>query len=309
MNQEIHHTIGFVGLGKMGLNMTLHLLEEGINVVGYNRSPDPLPTAQQHGATIANSLADLVAKLPTPRIIWLMIPAGEAVDQVLFDQNGLYSLLQEGDIIIDGGNSFYKDTKRRADDLAKKGIEYVDCGTSGGMEGARHGASMMVGGKEEIYKTIEWIFKALARENGYGYVGPNGSGHYVKMIHNAIEYGMMQSIAEGMELVAKGAYENIDLANLLNIWNHGSIIESYLTKIAQLQLQADPTLNDIEAYIDDNKEGAWSIVTALAYDIPFLSAAHALFARYDSRNKESFAYKLIAVMRNGFGGHEVKKTN
>ncbi len=316
--------IGFIGLGRMGNAMVEHMLEKGIEVVAYNRTKEKVDEIAREGATPAYSLKEMFEKLRGEgnerAIIWLMIKSGDPVDQLLFaladgwkkmEEESLSDFLHEGDIVIDGGNSYYKDTKRRAGLLKEKGVHFMDCGTSGGIQGARHGACLMVGGEKDVYDEIEWLYRSLAQENGYGYMGANGSGHYVKMVHNAIEYGMMQSIAEGLDLLETGAQDSLgnplQLAEVLRVWNHGSIVESYLTRITEHALTVDPHLNQIGDRVDDNGEGAWTILEAISAKIPFLTVAHALFMRYTTRRDESFAMKVVAAQRNEFGGHEVEK--
>lgn len=307
--------LGFIGLGKMGNAMVEHMLEEHIDVVAYNRTKEKVDEIVQEGAIGSYSIPELVDKSRDESgraMIWLMVKAGEPVDQLLFEgDEALRVLLHEGDIIIDGGNSYYQDTIRRGKQLAEKNIQFLDCGTSGGIAGARHGACLMIGGKREIFDAIEWLFKALAVDGGYGYMGTTGSGHYVKMVHNAVEYGMMQSIAEGLDILETAASDSLgnplDLREVLRVWNHGSIVESYLTKVTEDALRKDQHLDAITDFVDDNGEGAWTILEAIKAKVPYLSVVYALFMRYTTRRDESFAMKIVAAQRNEFGGHEVKK--
>ena len=304
---ENNKSIGIVGLGKMGLNIALHLKDEGINVIGFNRSPEGRDKAKSQGLDTASSVSELIEKVRNNRaIIWIMVPAGAPVDEVLFgsDEN-ISKYLKEGDIVIDGGNSYYKDTLARYKKLEERGIHYMDCGTSGGMSGARNGACLMIGGKKSIFEEIEWVFSSIAQKEGYFYVGPSGSGNYVKMIHNAIEYGMMQAIAEGIDLIKNGAYPDVDMEGLLHVWNNGSIIESYLTSVLEKQLREYPNLDEVEGVVEDNGEGAWTIGEAIERKVPALAVSHTLFERYASRRSNTIANKMLALMRNGFGGHKM----
>ena len=302
--------IGYFGLGKMGFNMVLRLLDKDYDVVACNRSPKPIKEVAKKGANTAFSLSELVKNLKAPRTVWIMVPAGKPVDEVIFEEGGLINLLEKGDTVIDGGNSFYKDTIRRYDQLKEKGINFLDAGVSGGPGGARNGASIMVGGDKEVYKKYEPLFKDLSVTNGYGHMGPAGAGHFVKMVHNGIEYGMMQSIAEGFELATKGPYANVNLRNLAKVWNHGTVIRGFLMDRMEQALENDPNLSTVDTAIGagDLGETRWAIKAAIDNEVPFDSPARALFARFRSRQKESFATKVIAAMRSTFGGHKAKDT-
>ncbi len=302
--------IAIIGLGKMGLNIGLNLKEKGIDVFGYTDTSEGLDYAKDQEFKAFSTLDETISNFQNnTRIFWLMVPS-QAVDAVLFSENeGLANKLKEGDIIIDGGNSYYKQSVERYTKLKEKGINFIDCGTSGGVEGARNGACLMIGGDKDIFDKIEWVFASVAEENGFGYIGPSGSGHYVKMIHNAIEYGMLQSIAEGLNLITNGKYENVDMKSLLGVWNHGSIVESYLTKILEKQLEIYPNLDEIAPIVDDNGEGAWTIVEAIEQKVPLASVSLALFERYSSKGNDDDANKFISLMRNGFGGHKITKEN
>ncbi|MFB6224960.1 MAG: phosphogluconate dehydrogenase (NAD(+)-dependent, decarboxylating), partial [Candidatus Paceibacteria bacterium] len=233
-------------------------------------------------------------------------PAGEIVDQTL---EGITPYLSKDDIVIDGGNSYYQDTLERAAELAEHGIEYVDAGTSGGLRGEEIGYSMMIGGTEETVAYLDPIFKTLAIEEGYDHMGDVGSGHYVKMVHNAIEYGIMQSMAEGFELLKNGPFEDVDLERITHVWNHGSIIRSYLMELAETAFRNEGDLERIEDYVDDSGEGRWAVQTAIEHAVPFTVNTHAVYARFRSRQEESFGAKTLAALRNEFGGHEVKTEN
>lgn len=290
--------IGFIGLGRMGLNMTTHLVEEGYRVVGYNRSDDPRVEAEKAGIEVRSSLSELVSALPAPRVVWLMVPSS-AVDTVLDE---LTPLLSSGDTVIDGGNSFYKDSIRRHGELKAKDISFLDCGTSGGMQGARHGASIMVGGPREVFEAHEHIFKALAAKDGHARVGNEGAGHFVKMIHNGIEYGMMGAIAEGMSVLHEHEGEfGIDLKEVLKPYEHESIITSKL--VSWLREAYDE--GQIEAIKGEVPPGETEFemehITTLG-DVKVLEAA--LAQRKQTREQESYLGKLVAAMRNQFGGHK-----
>ena len=296
--------IGFIGLGKMGGNMVHRLLLNEHEVVAYNLTQPEIDQAVERGASGAQNLEDLVNKLPERKVIWLMVPSGSPVDQNL---DGLLPLLSEGDIIIDGGNSFWRDSVARGERAAEKGIFYIDCGVSGGVWGLKNGYSLMYGGKKEAADYVEPIMKTLAPENGYLYCGESGSGHMVKMVHNGIEYGMMQAYSEGFEILEKSPY-NLDLAAISHMWMHGSVIRSWLLELAVLALREDPKLDAIKGYVNDSGEGRWTIQTAIDFDVPVHVIAASLFTRFESRQDESFAMKMLAALRNQFGGHAVQKS-
>lgn len=296
--------IGFIGLGKMGMNMVQRLLNSGIEVIAYARTPETVKKAEEKGAAGATSLNDLVNKLIKPRIIWLMVPAGNATEDTI---SKLTPVLEEGDIIIDGGNSFYKDSMRRADDLRKRKITFLDAGTSGGIWGLQIGYCLMVGGEKDIFQFTEPVFKALAPENGYAHIGPSGSGHFVKMIHNGIEYAMLQSYAEGFEILHAKKEFNIDLQKTATLWNHGSVIRSWLLELAENAFRKDPELSSIRGFVQDSGEGRWTVAEAIEQDVPAPTITISLLERFRSRQDESFSAKVIAALRNEFGGHAVKK--
>jgi 6-phosphogluconate dehydrogenase len=294
--------LGMIGLGRMGAGMTQRLLQGGHQVVAYDRTPEAVATVSARGATSSSSLQDLGQKLRTPRVFWLMIPAGAPVDDTI---QGLQATLSPGDVVVDGGNSNYKDSVRRGQSLATRQIEYLDAGVSGGIWGLKVGFCLMVGGKEAVFKQVEPIFKTLAPPDGYAYVGPSGAGHYSKMIHNGIEYGMLEAYAEGFEILQASDYR-YDLAALSKLWNHGSVIRSWLLELAQAAFERDPGLTRIKGYVEDSGEGRWTIQEAIDKGVWAPSLAVSLFARFRSRQGDTFADKVVAALRNEFGGHPVK---
>jgi 6-phosphogluconate dehydrogenase len=294
--------LGMIGLGRMGAGMTQRLLGGGHQVVVYDRSPDAIKASAAKGAVPSTSLEDLGQKLKAPRIFWLMIPAGAPVDDTIQRLQGSVS---PGDVIIDGGNSNYKDSVRRAEDLRTKQIEFLDAGVSGGVWGLEVGFCLMVGGSEAVFKQVEAIFKTLAPEGGYAYVGPSGAGHYSKMIHNGIEYGMLESYAEGFEILNASPYR-FDLHQLAALWNQGSVIRSWLLELAEAALQKDPQLSEIRGYVEDSGEGRWTVEEAIEHGVPAPVLGLSLFTRFRSRQDDSFAGKVVAALRNEFGGHPVK---
>ena len=296
--------IGFVGLGKMGGNMVQRLLHDGHEVVAYARTAETVKKIEDKGAIGAVSLQDLVNKLKPPRIVWLMVPAGKVTEDTI---KNLASLLEKTDILIDGGNSFYKDSIIRAEELKKQGIAFLDVGTSGGIWGLKLGYCMMIGGDKKIFKKVEPIFKTLAPENGYALVGPHGAGHFVKMIHNGIEYAMLQGYAEGLEIMHAKQEFNLDLRRIANLWNHGSVIRSWLLELAENAFEKDPKLDSIRGFVEDSGEGRWTVAEAIEQDVPAPVITLSLLERFRSRQTESFSAKVIAALRNEFGGHEVKK--
>ena len=294
--------LGMVGLGRMGANMTLRLLRGGHEVVAYDQNRDAVASLGKQGAVPAFTLEESVQKLTPPRHIWLMVPAGDPVTDTIAS---LIPLLEPGDAIIDGGNSNYRDSIRRAEQLFEKGLHFIDCGTSGGIWGLENGFCLMIGGEEEVVRRMEPIFATLAPAEGYAYVGPPGAGHFVKMVHNGIEYGMLQAYAEGFELLDASRYE-LDLGRIASLWNRGSVVRSWLLELAELALERDPKLSTVRDYVEDSGEGRWTVFEAIEHDVPATVLAHALFARFRSRQEESFGAKLIAALRKEFGGHAVK---
>ncbi|MNO61085.1 6-phosphogluconate dehydrogenase, NADP(+)-dependent, decarboxylating [compost metagenome] len=298
--------LGMIGLGRMGANMALRLLRGGHQVVGFDPKAEARTALQGHGAETAESLPALLAKLPPPRVLWLMLPAGEITDSTLED---LLPQLQASDTLVDGGNSHYQDSLRRAGTFAGHGIDYVDCGTSGGVWGLAEGYSLMIGGSEAAVERLRPLFECLApgRERGWGRVGPPGAGHFAKMVHNGIEYGLMQAYAEGFSILRHKREFDLDLEQLAQIWSHGSVVRSWLLELTAKALAEHPDMRDIAPYVADSGEGRWTVDEAIALGVPAPVITHALIARLRSRDAESFADRLLAALRNQFGGHEVKK--
>ena len=300
--------IGMVGLGKMGANMTKRLLQGGHRVVVSDLNVEAVQTAVSDGAVAADSLDDLCGKLSSPRVVWVMVPSGKITEGVV---GSLGDILDEGDIIIDGGNSNYKETMRRGETLREKGIAFVDVGTSGGVWGLAEGYSMMAGGTETAVNQISPILKTLAPgvDFGWGRVGPSGSGHFVKMIHNGIEYGLMQAYAEGFDIMRAKSEFDLDLHNIAEIWRFGSVVRSWLLDLTANALAEDQELSDIKGWVSDSGEGRWKVFEAIDLDVPAPVITASLMARFVSRIDESYAAKLLAAMRNQFGGHAVKKAD
>jgi len=295
--------IGFVGLGKMGGNMVERLLKDGHEIVVYNMTKPEIEIAVKKGATGTFSLEELVNKLPDRKVVWLMVPSGNPVDENI---DALLRLLKKDDIIIDGGNSKWKDTQARAQKTALKGIYYLDCGTSGGIWGLKNGYSLMTGGDKSAIEYVYPIFKSLAPEGGYTYCGESGAGHFVKMVHNGIEYGLMQSYAEGFEILEKSPFK-LDLKAIASGWRFGSVVRSWLLELAVLAFKDDPKLDKIKDFVDDSGEGRWTVEAAMEFDVPAQVITTSLFNRFRSRQEESFAMKVLAALRNQFGGHSVVK--
>ena len=295
--------LGFVGLGKMGMNMVTRLRRDKHRVVVYDRTADLIKQAEGQGCVGASSLGDLVSKLTPPRAIWIMVPSGPPTEETI---SAIAALLQRDDIIIDGGNTKFHDDVRRAAELKGKGIQYVDAGTSGGVWGLKIGYCLMIGGEPSAVKRLAPVFTTLAPENGWAHLGGHGAGHYVKMIHNGIEYSMMQGYAEGFELMSKSEY-SLDLAGIADLWMHGSVIRSWLLELAADALAQDPRLDKIKGYVQDSGEGRWMILDAIEKDVAVPTLAAALFTRFRSRQQETFAEKMLAALRNAFGGHAVRR--
>ena len=298
--------LAMIGLGKMGMNMTTRLVRGGHRVVGYARTAATVEEAIQNGAEGAHSLEEVVRKLKAPRVTWLMVPAGQVTDDTV---EHLSTLLEKGDIVIDGGNSNYKDSIRHAALLESKGIEFVDSGTSGGIWGLKEGYSLMIGGKPDVVEKVHPIFETLAPapDKGWGRVGPHGAGHYVKMIHNGIEYGMMQAFAEGFSIMKARKEFELDLAQISHIWQYGSVVRSWLLDLAARALDQDPTLTDIKPWVADSGEGRWTVFESIDLDVPAPVITLALQTRFASRDEENFTARLLAALRNQFGGHAVMK--
>ncbi len=294
--------IGLIGLGRMGSNMTQRLLNTGHQVVAYDQSPGAIAALKEKGAIAANSLPDMVQKLETPRAVWIMVPSGDPVTATL---KSLVQVMSPGDILIDGGNSYYKDSRQRACELAAYGLHYLDVGTSGGIWGLKNGYCIMVGGERKAFDRLEPIFKALAPENGYAYVGTSGAGHFTKMIHNGIEYGMLQAYAEGFEILKASDYP-LDLAAISELWNQGSVVRSWLLELAERAFKNDPELASIKGYVEDSGEGRWTVLESIEKNVPAPVLTLSLQARFRSRQEDSFGAKVIAALRNEFGGHAVK---
>ncbi|PJA25897.1 MAG: 6-phosphogluconate dehydrogenase (decarboxylating) [Alphaproteobacteria bacterium CG_4_10_14_0_2_um_filter_63_37] len=295
--------IAIVGLGRMGGNMAERLLRGGHRVVVHNRTPEKIAEYAAKGGIPAAHLNDIPALLPSPRIVWLMIPAGAAVDAAIDE---LLPLLAPGDLLIDGGNSRYKDSIERGKRVEATGVRFMDIGTSGGIWGLENGYCLMGGGAPESYALVRPILETLAAPGGQMHTGPIGSGHFVKMVHNGIEYGMMQAYAEGYELL-EAAYPDLDLAQVSDLWMNGSVVRSWLLELIGNALHEDPKLDALSDWVADSGEGRWTVEAAIDHDVPATVLAHALFARFRSRQEASFGGKLLAAMRNQFGGHAVKK--
>jgi len=297
--------LGMVGLGRMGANMAERVLRGGHRVVGFDPGEAARSAAQGKGIEPVGSLAALVAALPAPRAVWLMVPAGHVVDDTLAQ---LLPLLAPGDIVIDGGNSYYKDSQRRARELAGHGIAYVDCGTSGGIWGLQEGYSLMIGGDEAAVGRLAPVFTALApaADRGWGRVGPSGAGHFTKMVHNGIEYGMMQAYAEGFALMERKQEFALDLHQIAEIWREGSVVRSWLLDLTAEALGRDANLSSIAPYVEDSGEGRWTVAEAIDLDVSAPVITLSLLERLRSRDKDSFTDKLLATMRNQFGGHATR---
>ncbi len=285
--------IGLVGLGRMGAGIAERLRRAGHEVVGYDRDPK---------VSQVGSLSELVHELKPPRVVWVMVPAGDATESTLRDLAGLVSA---GDILIDGGNSHYKDSIRRAGELNERGIKFLDIGTSGGIWGLEAGFCLMAGGPRDAFEIAEPLLKALAPEGGYAYVGSSGAGHFVKMVHNGIEYGMLQAYAEGFDLLQAAEF-GIDLHQVAALWNHGSVVRSWLLELAERAFAKDPALEQLRGYVDDSGEGRWTVLDSVERGVATDVIAHALFRRFTSREENSFSMRVIAALRNEFGGHPIK---
>ena len=298
--------IGMVGLGRMGANMAQRLLRGGHEVVAHDRDPATVRASAAAGATGADSLDALVGALAAPRVVWVMVPAGAPTEETLAALRGL---LTPGDVVVDGGNSNYHDTQRRARELAEAGLHLVDAGTSGGVWGLAEGYSLMVGGDDAAVARLRPALETLAPapDRGWGHVGPSGAGHFVKMIHNGIEYGMMQAMAEGFAVMRKKEELGLDLAQIAEIWRHGSVVRSWLLDLTARALHDDASLADIAPYVSDSGEGRWTVAEAIALDVSAPVMTLALLQRLRSRDAESYADRLLAALRNQFGGHAVKE--
>jgi 6-phosphogluconate dehydrogenase len=300
--------LGMVGLGKMGANMTARLLARDHRLVVHDRDAKAVRSAADKGAVGAESLADLVSNLEPPRAVWVMVPAGEPTEAVLDELSGL---LTRGDVVLDGGNSYYKDSMRRAGALSERGIAFVDVGTSGGVWGLTEGYSLMVGGDEAAVNRVRPVLESLAPapDAGWGHVGPAGAGHFVKMVHNGIEYGLMQAYAEGFEILERKEAFDLDLHQVAEIWRQGSVVRSWLLDLTARALAENPELSGIRGFVADSGEGRWTVSEAIDLDVPAPVITASLLMRFVSRQEESFGAKLLAALRNQFGGHALKKSS
>jgi 6-phosphogluconate dehydrogenase len=298
--------IGLYGLGRMGGNMVRRLVQSGEHrVVAGNRSSGPVDQAVQDGAEGAYSMEELVEKLSRPRTIWTMVPAGDVTEQALLK---FADMMDDDDILIDGGNSYFRDSIRRAEMLKEKNIRFMDAGTSGGVWGLQVGYCLMVGGDSSAYEHVEPALKTLAPENGYAYLGDSGAGHFTKMVHNGVEYGMMQAYAEGFEILEKSQYD-FDLRAISSLWNQGSVVRSWLLELAESAFERDGHLDSVRGYAEDSGEGRWTVIEAISQSVPANVIAGSLFARFASRQDDSFAMKVIAALRGEFGGHAIQEAS
>ncbi len=296
--------LAILGLGRMGANMARRLLRGGHRVVLWNRTTSVAQKlAEEERGELAPTPADAVAKLKPPRILWVMLPSGDTTGQMLQQLAGLAA---KGDILIDGGNSRYTDSLRRAEELGGRGFHFLDVGTSGGVWGLSEGYCLMIGGEREVFQKVEPIFRSLAQAEGYAHVGPNGAGHFTKMVHNGIEYGMLQAFGEGFEILKASRFK-LDLGQLAHLWNHGSVVRSWLLELAERAFGGDPELATVKGYVEDSGEGRWTVQEAMDRDVPAPVITLSLLARFVSRQPESFSAKTIAALRREFGGHSVKK--
>ena len=286
--------VGMVGLGRMGANMVERLRRGEHDVIGYDRNPE---------VSEVGSLSELVERLTPPRTAWVMVPSGDPTEQTIQELAGL---LQKGDLIVDGGNSNFRDSMRRAGELEERGLLFMDAGTSGGVWGLEVGYCLMVGGSDDAFRRVEPALKTLAPEDGYAHVGPAGAGHFTKMVHNGIEYAMLQSYAEGFEILEASQFD-LDLHKIAALWNHGSVVRSWLLELAESAFDKDPDLSQIRGYVEDSGEGRWTVFEAINENVPAPAIAASLFARFASRQDDSFAMRMIAALRNEFGGHAVKE--
>ena len=299
--------IGMIGLGRMGGNMAERIRQGGHRVVGYDRDPDTRAAATTRGLDVADTLEHLVEMLPRPRAVWVMVPSGNPTEATV---SALTDVLEEGDVVIDGGNSNYKDTMRRAASLQQRGVRMIDAGVSGGIWGLAEGFCLMVGGHDDAVAMIEPVFRTLAPspELGYAHVGAVGSGHFVKMVHNGIEYGLMQAYAEGFELLKAKEQFGLDVAQIAELWRHGSVVRSWLLDLTAVALGEDADLSDIQPWVEDSGEGRWTVEESVELAVPLPVISMALQARFRSRQEAAFGFRLLAAMRNQFGGHAVRRS-
>jgi len=303
--ETMEKEVGIIGLGKMGNNLAKNLVSQGYDVVGYDLNPEAIEDAPGEGA---DGIKELAESLEPPRVVWVSVPCGDPVDETL---GALADNLEKGDVVVDAGNSDFRKTRERGKNLGVHGIELLDAGCSGGPTGALEGLSVMVGGDREAFRRVEPLFDDLSLENGYEHFGPVGAGHYVKMVHNGVEYAMMQAIGEGFELLAEGEYNDIDLEDVARVWSNGSVVESRLMGLTRRAFGKNPRLEGVKGQVPDSGEGRWTVETAVQNGVPATGIAHSLFARYRSRvGKEgTFSDKVISVLRHEFGGHDVEKKN
>lgn len=295
--------LAIIGLGKMGLNLAQNLLDNDYEVVAHDLNEAALKKAEEAGAQVAFSIEEVIAKLPKRKVVWMMVPAGEITEKVTLE---ISPLLSNEDILIDGGNTKYTDTIRRAKTLHEKGVYFLDVGTSGGMEGARNGVCIMVGGKKEAFDYLEPVFKDVSVEKGYLYTGESGSGHFLKMVHNGIEYGMMQAMGEGFDILEKSCFD-YNYEEVAQVWNHGSVIRSWLMELMQAAFSKDPELEGIKGVVQASGEGKWTVETALELETAAPVIAMSLMMRNRSLEQDTFSGKVVASLRNQFGGHTVEK--
>jgi 6-phosphogluconate dehydrogenase len=294
--------LGMVGLGRMGGNMTLRLLRGGHEVVAYDPGAEAVERVVTQGAVGASSLEEMVGNLDSPRVVWLMVPSGDITEQTLQE---VRKLLEPGDVIVDGGNSNWKDSVRRSEGLAAEGIRFIDSGTSGGIWGLENGYCLMIGGDDDAFALCEPVFSTLAPDGGYAHTGPPGSGHFVKMVHNGIEYGMLAAYGEGFEIMKASPFD-LDLHRIASIWRYGSVVRSWLLELLVSALEKDPRLETIGDYVQDSGEGRWTVYAAIEQDVPAPITTLSLFSRFASRQEESFQNKVVAALRREFGGHAIK---
>jgi 6-phosphogluconate dehydrogenase len=298
---------GMIGLGRMGMNMARRLLKGNQEVVVYNRTPDKTDQIVKEGAVGAYSLSELIENLSAPKVVWLMLPAGQVIDDHI---NQLKGILSSDDIVIDGGNTYYKDDIRRAELLAEKQIHFMDAGVSGGIWGLEVGYCLMIGGDKGTYQYLEPIFKTLAPKDGYLYCGATGAGHFVKMVHNGIEYGMMQAYGEGFEILEASPYsESLDYSDVAHLWNQGSVIRSWLLELAEAAFKKDARLSDIRGYVEDSGEGRWTVQQAIETNVSAPVISLSLLHRFRSRKEDTYSDKVVAALRREFGGHAIKASN
>jgi len=295
--------LAMIGLGRMGMNMVRRLLQGGHEVVAYNRTPQKTEAIAREGATAAYSLAELAEKTSTPRVVWMMLPAGPAVDEHLVQ---LGDILSAGDVVVDGGNTYYKDDVRRAAMLEEKGLRYLDAGVSGGIWGLKVGYCLMIGGPKGVYDELEPVFETLAPKDGYLYCGGAGAGHFVKMVHNGIEYGMMQAYGEGFQILEASPYaDTLNYAEVAHLWNQGSVVRSWLLELAEAAFAEDGRLEKIRGYVEDSGEGRWTVHQAVETGVSAPVITLSLMNRFRSREKDTFSDRVVAALRREFGGHAV----